>query len=192
MSTNRVIVDQSLHDAYVDKLIERVKTIPVGDPNLPETIIGPIINQSQVEKHRKIIEHAKQLDAQLVYEGGIEGNVVAPHIFTHVDPYFEIAQEESFGPILPILRADDEEHALNLANNSRFGLSSAVCTSNIERGERFAAQIDAGMTHINGITVADQPNAPFGGEKNSGLGRFNGRWIFEEFTRTHWMTLPKQ
>ena len=117
---------------------------------------------------------------------------MAPHIFTHVDPYFEIAQEESFGPILPILKADDEEHALNLANNSRFGLSSAVCTSNIERGERFAAQIDAGMTHINGITVADQPNAPFGGEKNSGLGRFNGRWIFEEFTRTHWMTLPKQ
>lgn len=192
MSTNRVIVDQSLHDAYVDKLIERVKTIPVGNPDLPETIIGPIINQSQVEKHRKIIEHAKQLDAQLVYEGGIEGNVVAPHIFTHVDPYFEIAQEESFGPILPILKADDEEHAVNLANNSRFGLSSAVCTSNIERGERFAAQIDAGMTHINGITVADQPNAPFGGEKNSGLGRFNGRWIFEEFTRTHWMTLPKQ
>ncbi|WP_347473659.1 aldehyde dehydrogenase family protein [Acinetobacter thermotolerans] len=191
MSTNRVIVDESLHDAYIEKLVERVKTIPVGDPNLPDTIIGPVINQSQVEKHRKIIEHAKQIGAELVYEAGIEGNLVSPHIFTHVDPYFEIAQEESFGPILPIIKADDEEHALILANNSRFGLSSAVCTSNLERGERFAMQIDAGMTHINGITVADQPNAPFGGEKNSGLGRFNGRWIFEEFTRTHWMTVPK-
>ncbi|ANF81961.1 aldehyde dehydrogenase [Acinetobacter sp. NCu2D-2] len=192
MSTNRVIVDASIHDAYLDKLLARVKTIPVGDPNLPDTIIGPIINQGQVNKHREIIQHAKDLGAELVYEGGIEGNVVAPHIFTHVDPYFPIAQEESFGPILPILKANDEQHALDLANNTRFGLSSAVCTSNIERGRAFAYNIDAGMTHINSISVADHANAPFGGEKNSGLGRFNGRWIFEEFTRTHWMTTPNE
>lgn len=190
MSTNRVIVDAGIHDAFIAKLVEQVKNLPKGDPSLANTIIGPIINQNQVEKHRAIIEHAKQLGAELIYEGGIEGNVVAPHIFTRVDPYFEIAQEESFGPILPIIIAHDESHALELANNSRFGLSSAVCTRNIERGLAFAEGIDVGMTHINGITVADHANAPFGGEKNSGLGRFNGRWIFEEFTRTHWMTTP--
>lgn len=190
MSTNRLIVDASIHDAYLEKLLARVKTIPIGDPNLAETIIGPIINQGQVKKHREIIQHAQDLGAVLVYEGGIEGNVVAPHIFTHVDPYADIAQEESFGPILPIIKANNEQHALDIANNTRFGLASAVCTSDIERGAAFAAQLDIGMTHINGISVADHANAPFGGEKNSGLGRFNGRWIFEEFTRTHWLTVP--
>lgn len=192
MSTNRVIVDASIHDAYVEKLLERVKTVAVGDPNLEETIIGPIINQSQVKKHQQIIQSAKEQGAELVYEGGIEGNLVYPHIFTGVAPESPLAQEESFGPILPILKARDEAHALKLANDTRFGLSSAVCTSNIERGINFTEQLDIGMTHINSISVADQANAPFGGEKNSGLGRFNGRWIFEEFTRTHWLTVPSE
>lgn len=192
MSTNRVIVDVSIHDAYVEKLLERVKTVAVGDPNLEETIIGPIINQSQVKKHQQIIQSAKEQGAELVYEGGIEGNLVYPHIFTGVAPESPLAQEESFGPILPVLKARDEAHALKLANDTRFGLSSAVCTSNIERGISFTEQLDIGMTHINGISVADQANAPFGGEKNSGLGRFNGRWIFEEFTRTHWLTVPSE
>lgn len=192
MSTNRVIVDASIHDAYVEKLLERVKTVAVGDPNLEETIIGPIINQSQVEKHQQIIQSAKEQGAELVYEGGIEGNLVYPHIFTGVAPESPLAQEESFGPILPVLKARDEAHALKLANDTRFGLSSAVCTSNIEHGVHFTEQLDIGMTHINGISVADQANAPFGGEKNSGLGRFNGRWIFEEFTRIHWLTVPSE
>lgn len=192
MSTNRVIVDASVYDAYVEKLLERVKTVAVGDPNLEETIIGPIINQSQVKKHQQIIQSAKEQGAELVYEGGIEGNLVYPHIFTGVAPESPLAQEESFGPILPILKARDEAHALKLANDTRFGLSSAVCTSNIERGVHFTEQLDIGMTHINSISVADQANAPFGGEKNSGLGRFNGRWIFEEFTRTHWLTVPNE
>ncbi|HCL59406.1 MAG TPA: aldehyde dehydrogenase [Acinetobacter sp.] len=192
MSTNRVIVDASVYDAYVEKLLERVKTVAVGDPNLEETIIGPIINQSQVKKHQQIIQSAKEQGAELVYEGGIEGNLVYPHIFTGVAPESPLAQEESFGPILPILKARDEAHALKLANDTRFGLSSAVCTSNIERGINFMEQLDIGMTHINSISVADQANAPFGGEKNSGLGRFNGRWIFEEFTRTHWLTVPNE
>lgn len=192
MSTNRVIVDASTHDAYVEKLLERVKTVAVGDPNLEETIIGPIINQSQVKKHQQIIQSAKEQGAELVYEGGIEGNLVYPYIFTGVAPESPLAQEESFGPILPILKARDETHALKLANDTRFGLSSAVCTSNIERGVHFTEQLDIGMTHINSISVADQANAPFGEEKNSGLGRFNGRWIFEEFTRTHWLTVPSE
>lgn len=192
MSTNRVIVDASIHDAYVEKLLERVKSVAVGDPNLEETIIGPIINQSQIKKHQQIIQSAKEQGAELVYEGGIEGNLVYPHIFTGVAPESPLAQEESFGPILPVLKARDETHALKLANDTRFGLSSAVCTSNIERGISFTEQLDIGMTHINGISVADQANAPFGGEKNSGLGRFNGRWIFEEFTRTHWLTVPSE
>lgn len=190
MSTNRVIADVLIHDAYVEKLLVRVGQIAVGDPDDPATLIGPIINAVQVKKHQQIIQVALEQGAELIYDGGIQGNLVAPHIFINVDPSSDLALEESFGPILPILQAENEAHALELANSTRFGLSSAVCTRDLERGAGFAAQLDAGMTHINGISVADHANAPFGGERNSGLGRFNGRWIFEEFTRTHWMTLP--
>ena len=191
MSTNRVIVDESIHDEYVERLITKVQQIQVGDPNEPDTLIGPMINPSQAQKQSEIIAQAQRQGATLVYAGGIEGNMVAPHIFIDVEPDFDIAQNESFGPILPIITAQDEQHALLLANNTQFGLASAVCTADIERGLRFAEGIEAGMTHINGITVADHANAPFGGEKNSGLGRFNGAWIFEEFTRTQWLTIPQ-
>lgn len=191
MSTNRVIVDASIYQAYVDKLVKRTQSIVVGDPNKADTLIGPIINQAQVEKIKKIIQQAEQDGAKLIVQSEIKGSVVPPHIFVDVDPNSSLSKDESFGPVLPIIQAKDEAHALQLANDTHFGLSSAVCTADYERGVAFALKIDAGMTHINAITVVDQANAPFGGEKNSGLGRFNGQWILEEFTRTHWITVPK-
>ena len=191
MSTNRVIVDEKIYEAYVEKLLIRAKQIPYGDPSLDSTLIGPIINQGQVQKIQEIIQKAVAQGAQLALQGEVVGNVIPPHIFIDVDPASDLAQEESFGPVLPVIKARDEAHALALANDTRFGLSSAVCTSNKERGLAFALGIDAGMTHINAISVADDPIAPFGGEKNSGLGRFNGHWILEEFTRTHWVTVNK-
>ena len=191
MSTNRVIVDEQIYDIYIEKLITRVKQIPFGDPTLADTLIGPIINADQVEKIKEIIQKAVSLGNDLALKGEIVGNVIPPHIFLDVDPKSALAQEESFGPVLPVIKARDEAHALELANDTRFGLSSAVCTSNKERGLAFALGIDAGMTHINAISVADEPTAPFGGEKNSGLGRFNGHWILEEFSRTHWVTINK-
>lgn len=191
MSSNRVIVDEKIYDAYVEKLLARAKQIPCGDPSLDTTLIGPIVNQGQVQKIQEIIQKAVSQGTQLALKGDVMGNVVPPHIFVDVDPASDLAQEESFGPVLPVIKARDEAHALELANDTRFGLSSAVCTSNKERGLAFALGIDAGMTHINAISVADDPTAPFGGEKNSGLGRFNGHWILEEFTRTHWITVNK-
>ncbi|AMW78609.1 aldehyde dehydrogenase [Acinetobacter sp. TGL-Y2] len=191
MSTNRVIVDAQIYEAYVEKLIARAKQISFGDPTLEATLIGPIINADQVAKIKEIIHKAVSKGTKLALGGDIVGNVIPPHIFIDVDPKSELAQEESFGPVLPVIKARDEAHALELANDTRFGLSSAVCTSNKERGLAFALSIDAGMTHINAISVADDPTAPFGGEKNSGLGRFNGHWILEEFSRTHWVTIDK-
>ncbi len=190
MSTNRVIVDAKIYDAFVEKLIQRAKNISYGDPSNENTLIGPIINTSQVEKIRQIITQALQEGTKLVVHNEIKGNVIPPHIFIDVNPDSSLAKEESFGPVLPVIKAHNESDALRLANDTAYGLSSAVCTTDLERGKRFAMQIDAGMTHLNSITVADQPNAPFGGEKNSGLGRFNGQWILEEFSRTHWLTIP--
>ncbi|WP_104494822.1 aldehyde dehydrogenase family protein [Acinetobacter indicus] len=190
MSTNRIIVDAKVHDSFVGKLVERSKSIPFGDPNDEATVIGPIINRDQVQKIQRIIQQGQEAGATLVLQGATRGLVIPPHIFIDVDPASSLAQEESFGPVLPVIKAQNEAEALMLANATRFGLSSAVCSANIERAKAFALKIDAGMTHINAITVADYPNAPFGGEKNSGLGRFNGQWVLEEFCRTHWLTLP--
>ena len=114
--------------------------------------------------------------------------MLPPHVFSPVDGSHQLCQEETFGPLVPITIAENEGHALQLANDTHHGLSSAVFTENMERGLNFARGIYAGMTHINDITVDDQPLAPFGGEKNSGIGRFNGDYLMEEFTRAHWVT----
>lgn len=191
ISTNRVIVDKKIYDAFVEKIKVRAQSIPYGDPNKEETLVGPIINHSQVNKIKEIIAKAQAQGASLLFNAPIEGNVIPPHILINVNPDFAVAQEESFGPVLPILKAKDEAHALELANDTEYGLSSAVCTGDYDRGLKFALGVEAGMTHINSISVADAPNAPFGGEKNSGLGRFNGEWILHEFSRPHWVTMQR-
>jgi aldehyde dehydrogenase (NAD+) len=103
----------------------------------------------------------------------------------------EIAREEIFGPLVGIIRAEDEAHALELANASNFGLSSSVFTQDTERGVRFGLGIKAGMTHINDMPVNDEAHVPFGGERNSGLGRFNGDWAINEFTTDHWIGIQR-
>lgn len=190
MSTNRVIVQDAIYERFVEKLLQQVQQLQYGDPALQQTLIGPIINAQQLQQLQAIVQQAQLDGAKLIFSADIQGNVMPPHIFTEVDPSSALAQNESFGPILPILRAVDDTHALCLANDTEYGLSSAVCSGNLQRAKQFAQGIEAGMTHINAISIADHANAPFGGEKNSGLGRFNGRWILEEFTRTHWLTSP--
>lgn len=192
MSTNRVIVDASIHDAFVDALTARIKTLKVGDPNEMDTAIGPIINQQQLQGLQAKIARALSDGAKQIIGGEVNGNLLPPHLFTYVEPDWSIAVDESFGPLLPVIKSWNEDDALKLANASPYGLSSSVFTQDLERGVRFARGIVAGMTHINDMTVDDQPNAPFGGEKNSGLGRFNGEWAIEEFTRPHWITLQYQ
>jgi aldehyde dehydrogenase (NAD+) len=104
----------------------------------------------------------------------------------------ELAQTEQFGPIVPLIRVDGEAEALHTANDTQYGLSSAVFTRDEARGLRFALQLQAGMTHINDMSVNDAPNNPFGGEKNSGIGRFGGEWIIEEFTTDHLITVQHE
>lgn len=189
MSTNRIIVDAHIIDEFTEKFVARARELTCGDPLDPATNIGPIINKSQLDGLLRKIERAKEQGATVALEGEARGQVLPPHVFTHVDPESDLALEESFGPIVPIIEAQDEDEALALANMSDYGLSSAVCTRDVERGVRFALQVDAGMTHVNDMSVADEQHVPFGGEKNSGLGRFNGRWILEEMTRTHWISV---
>lgn len=190
MSTNRIIVDKSLYSDFVDMFVKRVSSLKVGDPSEADTIIGPIINQYQLGA---LLDKIKYADASLekLLGASHQGLLLPPHVYGNVPSNHALAQEETFGPLVPLILAENEAHALQLANDTEFGLSSAVFTSDMDRGINFAQGIVAGMTHINDMTVDDQPNAPFGGEKNSGLGRFNGRWAIDEFTRTHWVTWQK-
>ncbi len=189
MSTNRIIVDASVVDAFTERFVARVANLVCGDPLDPAVNIGPIINDAQLEGLLAKIEKAKAAGAVAALEGEVVGRVLSPYVFADVDPESALALEETFGPIAPIITAADEEEALRLANMSGYGLSSAVCTKNEARGVAFALKIDAGMTHVNDMSVADEQHCPFGGEKNSGLGRFNGDWILDEMTRTHWVSV---
>ncbi|HET6388584.1 aldehyde dehydrogenase family protein [Hyphomicrobium sp.] len=189
ISTNRVIVDSEIHDQFVEAVVERARKLQVGNPDDPRTAIGPIINKSQLNGLEEKIENARRDGGRQLVGGDAQGQVLPPHVFDGIKPNWDIAAEESFGPVLPILKAEGEQQALELANATGYGLTSAVFTRDYERGLHFARNIVAGMTHINDMTVDDQANAPFGGEKNSGIGRFNGRWAMEEFTSAHWITL---
>ncbi len=187
MSTNRIIVEAPIYDAFVERFAEKVGKVGYGETTNPANLVGPIINDDQLASVTGKVEQALTEGARQVVAGPVEGRVVAPQVFADVTPEMELFREEIFGPVVGIIRAEDEADALRLANDTVFGLSSSVFTTDLERGVRFARGIKAGMTHINDITVNDEAHVMFGGEKNSGLGRFNGEWAIEEFTTDHWI-----
>nr|WP_238985506.1 aldehyde dehydrogenase family protein [Nitrosococcus halophilus] len=195
MIANRIIVHQAVHDEFVHRFVERVKTLKVGDPKEADTVIGPIINKQQCEGIMAHIESARQEGAKELLGGAPKGLLIPPHIFTGVTMAMRIAREEIFGPVAPIIKVKDEAEALRVANDTDAGLTGAVFTRDENRGLAFALQMEVGMAHLNDQPVNDLANNPFGGEKNSGLGRFGGDWIIEEFTTPQWVTVqhtPRQ
>ncbi|OMP66013.1 aldehyde dehydrogenase family protein [Domibacillus epiphyticus] len=195
MIINRIIVHKDKYDEFVNKFVERTKALPAGNPQDPNTVIGPLVNERQLEKALGFIEEAKKEGVTVALEGKREGNVLTPSIFTDVKNDGALAQKELFGPIALIIKADSDEEAITMANDTEAGLSSAIFTSDLEKGEQFALQLDTGMTHINDQTVNDAPNIPFGGNKASGMGRFGNPWVVDEFTVTKWVsvqTTPRQ
>ncbi len=191
MSTNRIIVVDAIYDTFLNAFVEAVKSIKYGDPNAPDTMVGPVCNDAQLKTVIHLIESAKKDGFDFRVSGEIKGRLVPPHVIANVTPDSELAQTEIFGPVVSVIRARDEEEALKFANDTEYGLSSAVITTNEARGLAFAKRVEAGMTHINDMTVQDFPFVMFGGEKNSGLGRFNGHWILDEFTTEHLITIQR-
>ncbi len=191
MAINRIIVDQGLYDRFVEGFIAHASQLIVGDPSAMETTIGPIINKAQLESLQQKIAKAKKQGAKVLLEGEIHGQMVPPHVFGNVTADMEISREEIFGPVVGIHKARDEQHALELANDTEFGLSSAVFSGDLNRGLTFARKLRTGMTHVNDMPVNDEAHLPFGGEKNSGLGRFNGEWAIETYSTVQWVSVQK-
>jgi aldehyde dehydrogenase (NAD+) len=189
IAINRIIVDQSVHDAFLDRFVERVRSLKVGDPGEPDTMIGPIINQSQLDHLVARIRKALETGARLLAGGDPQGLVLPPHVFADVTNDMDLARHEIFGPVAPVIRAANADDALRIANDTGYGLAGAVFTGDLDRGAQFAQQMQVGMAHVNDQSIVDLPNSPFGGEKNSGIGRFNGTWVIEAFTTDQWVTV---
>ena len=189
MSANRLIVDESVYDQFVDMFVERVGALEVGDPNDPTTVIGPVINQRQLDGMLARLAEARGAGVVAALSGAADGLVLPPHVLLDVANDSALAQAELFGPIAPVIKAHGESEALEFANATEYGLSSAVFSRDEGRALSFALGVEAGMTHINDTTVHDDANTMFGGEKNSGLGRFNGPWIVAELTRDHYVSV---
>ncbi|GEL03673.1 aldehyde dehydrogenase family protein [Rummeliibacillus stabekisii] len=189
MITNRIIVHKDLYDEFVEKFVERVKNIPYGDPRDPKTIIGPLINEGQVKKGVDNIQKAIDAGTEVLLKGERIGNVLTPTIFGHVKNDSELAQTELFAPIAPIIKADSDEEAIEMANDTRYGLSSSIFSGNIEKATDYALYLEFGMTHVNDQPVNDEPTVPFGGMRDSGVGRFGNPSVVEEFTYQKWISV---
>lgn len=194
MIANRLIVDASVHDEFLQRFLDRVSDLQVGDPTVPETHLGPVINSSQLEGIQDKVQRAQQQGAEVVLSGepfGPTGLCLPPQVLTGGNDV-ATAREEVFGPVMTVIRADGEDDALRLANDTEYGLSSAVFSRDVDRAVRFGRRVQAGMTHVNDSPVNDDANTAFGGEKGSGIGRFGGQWAVDEFTTDHWISVQHQ
>ncbi|HLR75203.1 MAG TPA: aldehyde dehydrogenase family protein [Virgibacillus sp.] len=192
MSANRLIVHEKIYDEFVEKYVDQVSKLTCGDPKDPNTIIGPLINDRQVETTASLIEKGIKEGAHPIIKGKINGNIVEPVVFTNVTKDMTLAKEELFAPVVSIIKAANDEEILAIANDTSYGLSGAVHTENIERGTELAKQMDTGMIHINDGTINDEPHVAFGGMKNSGIGRLNGEWSLDAFTTMKWISVQHE
>lgn len=193
MSTERIIVLEEVADAFAKKMAGKVKSYLVGDPNAGNTHLGAVVNEQTVKRVSALVDDALSKGAELLTGGETSQNVLMPaHLLDKVTPSMKIFRDESFGPVTGIIRAKDEAEAIALANDTEYGLAAAVFTKDTARGFRVASQIEAGICHINSATVDDEPQAPFGGMKASGYGRFNGKAGIDAFTELRWVTFETE
>jgi len=189
MAGSRIIVEAPIYEAFLEKFAAKARTMKVGDPRDPHSVIGPLIRSSQCPMIKKKIDEAVAAGARLLTGGSFKGNFFEPTILADVTSGMAAFRDELFGPVAAVCRANDADHALKLANDSRYGLSSAVLTNNLQVAMRFAMELEAGMVHLNGPTIHDEATVPFGGVKDSGSGREGGRWSVDEMTEVKWVTI---
>jgi acyl-CoA reductase-like NAD-dependent aldehyde dehydrogenase len=191
MSVERVIVDQAVASEFTERFVEKVRTLKVGNPREMANVIGPIINQKQLDKIRGQVAEAVEQGARLLTGGTHEGLFYQPTVLANVKPEMRVFQEETFGPVAPIITVSGVEEAIAVANNSEYGLSAGVITRDEEKGLAVAQRLQTGIAHVNDSSVNDEPHVPFGGMKNSGLGRHGGKASVEAFTELRWLTLER-
>jgi acyl-CoA reductase-like NAD-dependent aldehyde dehydrogenase len=189
MASSRLIVEAPIFDEFCSKMAARAKTYRVGDPRDPNTIIGPLIRPSQCVFIDQHVQDAVTKGAKLLTGGTHSGSFYQPTVLAGVTKDMQVYSEESFGPITSVIKVDSAEAALAVANDTAYGLSSGVITNDLQKAMDLALRLEAGMVHINDTTVSDEPHVPFGGIKNSGVGREGGRYSMEAMTELKWITI---
>ena len=193
MSTERIIVVDSVADAFAAKFKEKVGGMPVGDPREGKTPLGAVVDAGTVENVSALIRDALDKGGEQLVGGATTGKVLMPaHVIDKVTPEMKLFRDESFGPVVAITRARDEDHAIELANDTEYGLSASIFTRDIARGLRLARRIKYRICHVNGPTGHDESQMPFGGVKSSGYGRFGGRAGIDAFTELRWITVETE
>jgi acyl-CoA reductase-like NAD-dependent aldehyde dehydrogenase len=188
MSTERIIVVDAIADAFAEALAEKAKSLAADGPGLLGAMIGP----ESVDHINALIDDALANGGKILAGGRADDVLMAATLVDRVTPAMKLFSDESFGPIVGITRARDEEEAIRLANDSRYGLSASVFTRDTGRGLRVARRIKSGICHVNGPTVADEPQMPFGGVGDSGHGRFGGSAGIDAFTELRWITIATE
>ena len=189
MANSRIFVQSGIYQAFCDLFAAKVKGLQVGDPRDPHTVIGPLINPAQCDFLNGQVQDALAKGARLLTGGDWEGAFYQPTILADVTTAMQVFYEESFGPLVSIIEVADHEQALMQANDTCYGLSSAVITNDLQKAMQLALGLEAGMVHINGSSAYDEPHVPFGGVKDSGMGREGGHYSMEEMTEVKWITL---
>lgn len=190
MSTERFVVDEAVADQFVSAFAARAAELVAADPVVnPGCVIGPMIDASSGTRINAMIDDALAKGAKIVVGSKADGVAMPATIVDHVKPGMTIYDEETFGPVTTIVRVKGVDEAIRVANDTEYGLAAAVFGRDAHRAFNVARQIDAGHVHVNGATVQNEPQAPYGGMKNSGYGRFDGRAVIDEFTEVKWVTI---
>lgn len=188
MSTERVIVHEGIADAFIKAFAAKANALPAGNPR-DQVVLGSLVTLEAAQKMDAIIADATAKGGKVIAGGGRDGSIVEATLIDGVTSDMIVYAEESFGPVKPIIRVKDDDEAIRVANDTAYGLSAAVYSSNIQRALAVADRIESGICHINGPTVADEAQMPFGGVKDSGYGRFGGKAAIDSFTSIRWVTI---
>jgi acyl-CoA reductase-like NAD-dependent aldehyde dehydrogenase len=189
MSTERIVIQKPVVQQFLDKLAIKARGLKVGDPASPETQIGSMVNERSAQRVQGLVKDAVDRGARIICGGEVHGTLFQPTVLDRVTPDMRIYREESFGPVVIVLPVGDDEEAIRIANDTEYGLAAGVFSRDLDRAYAVASRIESGICHINGPTVADEPQMPFGGVKESGFGRFGGKAGIAEFTELRWITL---
>lgn len=191
MSVEKILVHESRFQEFMTMFVQRAAKLKMGDTADQQNVIGPLINDRQVERVAHQIEDAKAKGAKVALGGKVQGRFVSPTILTHVDRSMDVWRDETFGPVAVVAAYRTDEEAIALNNDTEYGLSAGIFTADEAKGMEISRKLATGMCHINCQSVNDEPHIPFGGTKASGLGRHGGKWSMDTFSETRWITLDR-
>lgn len=189
MAGSRIIVEEEIYDEFCEKMAQKVQGLKVGSPEDPSTIIGPLIESAQCQFIDGLVDDAVSKGANVLAGRESEGTFYKPTVVSNINESMDIFHQEAFGPVAAVIKAKNIDEIIEISNNSSYGLSSAVITNDLSSALRLTEELETGMVHVNGPSIQDEAHIPFGGVKESGLGREGGHFSIEEMTELKWVTV---